>query len=166
MGHSQRHPDQRSATTLRCVEPVFGSYIAAGLFDLLSALPAGFVPSQDLYRAATYLLIMATTALVLAAATGFRDRARWTTPGSESRRLANAHTVAMAALGALAVLDIGLRSYAYPSATNTPLVILMITALLCAFAGVGGRLGGTLVYRLGVGTAIGSNRAWFSRADH
>jgi uncharacterized membrane protein len=100
---------------------VFGSYVAAGVFDLLSVLPAGFIPGRDLYQAATYLLILATLALVFAAATGFRDRAKWTPSGSPTQRLANMHAAAMTAVGVLAAFDITLRSYVYPSATQAPL---------------------------------------------
>jgi hypothetical protein len=81
---------------------VFGSYVAVGVFDLLSVLPAGFIPSHDVYEAATFLLILATLGLVFAAATGFRDRANWTPSGSQTRRLANVHAAAMIALGLVA----------------------------------------------------------------
>jgi len=90
---------------------VFGSYVAVGVFDLLSVLPAGFISSDDVYQAATHLLILATSGLVFAAATGFRDRANWTPSGSQTRRLANVHAAAMIAAGLVAVLDIALRSY-------------------------------------------------------
>jgi uncharacterized membrane protein len=142
---------------------VFGSYVAVGVFDLLSVLPAGFIPSHDVYQAATFLLILATLGLVFAAATGFRDRANWTPSGSQTRRLANVHAAAMIAVGLVAVLDIALRSYVYPSATQAPLAVLLTTALLCALTGIGGRLGGALVFRLGVGTAVNSTAATRSR---
>jgi uncharacterized membrane protein len=138
---------------------VFGSYVAAGVFDLLSVLPAGFIPGRDLYQAATYLLILATLALVFAAATGFRDRAKWTPSGSPTQRLANMHAAAMTAVGVLAAFDITLRSYVYPSATQAPLAVLLTTALLCALTAVGARLGGALVFRLGIGTAVNSRAA-------
>lgn len=142
---------------------VVGSYVAAGVFDLLSALPVGFVPSRDVYRAATFLLILATSALVFAAASGFRDRAKRTASGSQTRRLANLHAVTTAALGLVAVFDIVLRSYVYPSATQAPLAVLLATALLCVLIGVGGRLGGVLVFRLGVGRAVDSRTALSNR---
>jgi len=59
-----------------------GNFTAAGLFDLLSALPGQVLPHRELYRAAALLLILASTALVAAAGTGFRERARRTAPGS------------------------------------------------------------------------------------
>jgi uncharacterized membrane protein len=138
---------------------VFGSYVAAGVFDLLSVLPAGFIPGRDVYQAATYLLILATLALVFAAATGFRDRAKWTPSGSPTQRLANVHAAAMTAVGVVAALDITLRSYVYPSATQAPLAVLLTTALLCALTAGGARLGGALVFRLGIGTAVNSRAA-------
>jgi uncharacterized membrane protein len=142
---------------------VVGSYVAAGVFDLLSVLPVGFMPSRDVYRAATFLLILATSALVFAAASGFRDRAKWTASGSQTRRLANLHAGTTAALGLVAVFDIMLRSYVYPSATQAPLAVLLATALLCVLTGVGGRLGGALVFRLGVGRAVDSRTALSNR---
>ena len=57
---------------------VVGSYVAAGVFDLLSALPVGFIPTRDVYRAATFLLILATSA-------GFRCRQRVPRSGQADR---------------------------------------------------------------------------------
>jgi hypothetical protein len=65
----------------------------------------------------------------------------------------------MTAVGVVAALDITLRSYVYPSATQAPLTVLLTTALLCALTAVGARLGGALVFRLGIGTAVNSRAA-------
>jgi uncharacterized membrane protein len=133
-----------------------GTFVAAGLFDLVSALPYAALPNRELYRAAAFLLILGAVAVVAAAGTGFRDRARHTTGGSPARRLTNAHAASMIGLGAVAVLDIVLHEYAYPAVTKAPWPVLLTTALLCGLAAMGGRLGGRLVYRLGVGTAYGA----------
>ena len=53
---------------------VVGSYVAAGVFDLLSVVRAVFIPNHDVYQAATFLLILATLA-GFRRPTGFRDRA-------------------------------------------------------------------------------------------
>jgi uncharacterized membrane protein len=133
-----------------------GTFVAAGLFGLLSALPYAALPSRELYRAAAFLLILGAVALVSALGTGFRERARHTMGGSPARLLPNAHAASMIGLGAVAVLDIALHEYAYPAVTKAPRPVLLATALLCGFAGMGGRIGGRLVYRLGVGTAYGA----------
>jgi uncharacterized membrane protein len=109
------------------------------------------------------VLILGTAPMVFAAATGFRDRARRTTPGSQTQRLANVHAPAMAVVGLVAVVDIVLRSYVYPSATEASPAVLLTTAPLGALTAVGSRLGGALVFRLGVGTVVGSGTAPGSR---
>lgn len=135
---------------------VLGSFTAAGLFDLLSMLPAGDLPSRQLYRAAAFLLVLATTALVAAAGTGILERARRTVPGSRARRLTNAHAATMTGLAGAAVLDIALHFYAYPAAIRAPWPVLPTTAVLIGLAAVGGELGGRLVYHFGVGTTQGA----------
>ena len=133
-----------------------GSFAAAGLFDLLSALPGQVLPHRELYRAAAFLLILASAALAAAAGTGLRERARRTAPGSPARRLASAHAAAMTGLAAAAAADLVLHLSAYPAASRAPWPVLLATVLLLGFAAAGGHLGGRLVYQLGVGTPAGA----------
>lgn len=133
-----------------------GSFAAAGLFDLLSALPGQVLPHRELYRAAAFLLILASTALVAAAGTGLRERARRTAPGSPARHLASAHAAAMTGLAAAGAADIVLHLSVYPAASRAPWPVLLTTVLLLGFAAVGGHFGGRLVYQLGVGTTAGA----------
>lgn len=143
-----------------------GTVIGAGLFDLLSALPYAALPNRELYRAAAFLLILGTITVVAAAGTGFRERAQRTVAGSPARRLTNAHAASMIGVGALGVLDVVLHEYAYPAVTKAPWPVLLTTMLLCGFAALGGRLGGRLVYQLGVGTAYGARARTQSRTPH
>jgi hypothetical protein len=72
-----------------------GTFVAAGLFDVLSALPYAALPDRELYRAAAFLLMLGAVAVAAAAGTGFRERARHTTGASPARRLTNAHAASM-----------------------------------------------------------------------
>jgi uncharacterized membrane protein len=143
-----RHP--------RIAHVALGSFVAAGLFDLLSALPGQALPHRELYRSAAFSLILASAALVVAAGTGFLERARRTAPGSQARNLASAHAATMAGLAATAVADIVLHLSAYSAASRAPWPVLLTTVPLLGFAVAGGHLGGRLVYQLGVGTSAGA----------
>jgi uncharacterized membrane protein len=50
-----------------------GTFAAAGLFDVLSALPHAALPSRELYRAAAFLLILGAVAVVSALGSGFAN---------------------------------------------------------------------------------------------
>jgi uncharacterized membrane protein len=132
-----------------------GTFVAAGLFDVLSALPYAALPDRELYRAAAFLLMLGAVAVAAAAGTGFRERARHTTGASPARRLTNAHAASTIGLDGVGALDIVLHEYAYPAMTRAPWPVLLTSVLLSGFAAVGGRLSGRLVYQLGVGTAYG-----------
>lgn len=131
-----------------------GAYATAAVCDTISITKFSGTDGQALYNAATYALIIATTALILAVISGFVDRAANTSAGGRGRRMANIHALTMSALGLVAIIDLILRRQVISNATatHTPSVVYALTLVVLVLLVVGGRLGGMLVYRLGAGT--------------
>lgn len=131
-----------------------GAYTTATVCDVLSvAGTGGNGTAHDLFRAGTFSLMIATGALFLAVIAGFVERSRMTAPGSAARAGANRHAAIMSVLGVVAIVDIVIRRHAAADAVHTPTANLILTLVLFVLLVVGGRLGGRLVYKLGVATA-------------
>lgn len=135
-----------------------GSYVTAAVCDTLSISGVAGSDGRALYQAATYALMIATAALIVAVITGFVDRGNNTSPGGRGRRMANLHALVMSALGVLAIVELILRRNvaANADAAQTPAVVYVLTLIVLVALIVGGRLGGMLVYRLGAGTSARS----------
>jgi uncharacterized membrane protein len=134
------------------VHAPIGAVLVAAVCDLVSVIGgASHGWAHTWFKGGSYALIVGTAALILAAASGFVDRARKTAAGSRERASASKHAAVMALMGAVCVVDLLLRIDRYSSAQHTPVVVLVLTLLAAGFAAVGGELGGRLVYRRGVG---------------
>jgi uncharacterized membrane protein len=137
-----------------------GAYILAAVFDVISWLTSGSL-AFDLFRAATFCLIGGLIASVLAAATGVADWLGSTEPGTQARRTANAHGLVMSCLTVLVVVFLVLRLTVYSDDRATPLVAAAISVLVAILVGVGGALGGTLVYDYGFNVeTAGDSPVW------
>jgi uncharacterized membrane protein len=123
-----------------------GTTVAAALFDVISSVAS----SRPLYRSATVVLIVGQAFVALAVITGWWDRRRLTTRGTESRQGANAHGWLMLLLGVVGLTDIAMRRAFYVDATHSPAACVIATVLLLVVAIVGGTLGGSLVFEHGV----------------
>jgi uncharacterized membrane protein len=88
--------------------------------------------------------------VALAVLTGWWDRRRLTTRGTDTRRGANAHGWLMLLFGAVAFIDIAVRRAFYVDATHTPAACVVVTVVLLLLAITGGTLGGSLVFEHGV----------------
>ncbi len=143
----------------RPIHPAFvatplGGLVAAAVFDVISAADGGrHAWGRDLYRAATFVMMVATSVMFLAILSGLVDRAAATTKGTAVRARANRHGVVMAAVVLGSVVDLTLRRQTYADAVHTPAAPLVVTLLTLAVAVVGGWLGGRLTYRDGVNVA-------------
>jgi uncharacterized membrane protein len=123
-----------------------GTTVTAAIFDVTSSVGS----SRPLYRSATVVLIVGQVFVVLAVITGWWDRRRLTTRGTESRRGANAHGWLMLLFGAVSFIDIAVRRAFYVDATHTPAACAIATMLLLLVAITGGTLGGSLVFEHGL----------------
>jgi len=92
-------------------------------------------------------------------AAGLIDRSRYTSAGTKQRRKTNIHMTIMLSLGVIAIVDIVIRRHAADTDVRTPVGVLVLSVVVGVLLFFGGRYGGRLVYRLGVGTAAGAPKA-------
>ena len=73
-----------------------GAYVLAAAFDVISFAGGDDQPwARDFYRSATFVLIGGAAVSVFAALTGLWDWLQSTEKGTQARRTANAHALAM-----------------------------------------------------------------------
>jgi len=131
-----------------------GGVVAAAIFDAVSAIAGSeHALSRDLYRAGTFVLMVANGFMLVVIATGLLDRGRATTKGTTTRARVNQHAWTMAAIVPVLALEIILRRQKYPSALHTPTAPLLLTLLALVVVIVGAELGGRLTYRDGLNVA-------------
>lgn len=144
-------PTERRVLHPPLAEVAFGGVVIATICDVISAADAGsHTWSHDLYRSATFTLMVATTAMLFAIVTGLIDRGRGTPKASRPRAQVNKHAIIMTTLTVVSVIELGLRRQKYAGAAYTPGFVLFLTLVLVALTLVGGELGGRLVYRGGI----------------
>jgi uncharacterized membrane protein len=125
-----------------------GALLSAAVLDVVSALSGtGHGSARDLYRAGTWVLIIGTTVMFVAALAGLADRSGTTEPGSSARRAANRHAAVMTVVLLLSVVDLVLRRQHYAAAGSTPAAVLVLEAFAVVLTIVGGHAGGRLVHR-------------------
>lgn len=132
--------------------PIAAYFLAAG-FDLASV--AGGSRHQwagQLWHAGTFVLVGGLAICLLTMTSGFADLVRFSEHAQHVVRVIAAHVCVMAGVFMLGVVDLALRISAYQHA-STPPGILVLTLAAAVGVGVGGQLGGTLVYRHRIGVA-------------
>jgi uncharacterized membrane protein len=119
------------------------------VFDVVSVAGHSRPWARELYRAGTFVLMVASAAVVVAIATGLVDRAR--IGDGRVRNRVNKHAVLMGLMASAAVVDLVLRRLVHGDAQRTPGIVVATSLLALAISLVGGDLGGRLTYRLGAG---------------
>ncbi len=125
-----------------------GAYVLAAAFDIVSVLTSGGL-AQDLYRAGTFALIGGGVVSILAAVTGAADWLGSTPRRTQAWRTVNAHAAVMITLTVLVLALIALRLTTYADEPATPLLVLVLSVLAATLTGIGGAIGGSLVYDYG-----------------
>jgi len=128
----------------------FGAYIAAVIFDTISITG---VTDDGAYfnHAARYALIVGVATMALAVLFGVVELFQNTRPGGQGRRTAIIHALTMMPIAPLSLINIVTRG-SHVSESHTPGGTYALTIAILVLLLIGGRLGGVLVYRLGVGT--------------
>jgi uncharacterized membrane protein len=140
-----------------------GTYTAAAVFDLLSVVLHGSHEQlgTELYRAATWSLLVGGAVSLLAALTGWADWHRSSEPGTQARRTINAHAILMLTTTALVLIDIALRVSTYKDDAYTPAVVLVLTLLAFLILTIGSTIGGSVVYDYGFNVeTAGDHPVW------
>ena len=124
-----------------------GAYVIAAVFDVISRIKGGGGVGDDLFRAATWVLIVGLVVSIPTALTGFWDWWKSTPRGTQAWRTANWHMAVMLTVTALVVLHIMMRlsnsEFDASSATTAQAIFSVVIAALVSF---GAAYGGSLVY--------------------
>src|SRR5687768_4309066 len=149
-----------------------GAYMLAAAFDVISAIGNDEVWARDFYRAASFTLIAGAAVSVLAALTGFWDWLRSTEPGNQARRTVNAHAWTMVTVTVIVLAGVAVRVFAFWDEPSTPGLALVFTVVAALLTGLGGAIGGSLVFDYGFNVeTAGDSPVWhrserdFSPAD-
>lgn len=140
---------QAEPTHPRWTHVPVGGVVMVAAFDVVSVAGHSRPWAHELYRAGTFVLMVASAAMVVAIGTGLVDRAR--VRDARVRHRVNKHAILMGLMAGVAVMDLALRRLVHADAQRTPGTVLAMSLLALAISLVGGDLGGRLTYRLGVG---------------
>jgi uncharacterized membrane protein len=142
------------------------AYLFVAAFDVISFVGGddrGW--SHDFYRAASFTLIGGAAVSVLAALTGFADWLTSTPKGTQARRTANAHALAMVTVTVLVLADIALRVLGSWDDRATPAGIAVLSVVIALLVSAGAAIGGTLVYEYGFNVeSAGDSPVWHESA--
>jgi len=104
-----------------------GAYLLAAAFDVISIAGQDHSWARDFYRAGAFALVGGAAISLLTALTGFWDWLRSTEPGTQARRAANAHAIAMITVTLLVLADLAARIFVYPDDRYTGVVVLALS---------------------------------------
>ena len=138
-----------------------GAYVLAAAFDVIS-LAGGDDHrwARDFWHAGTYAFIGGAAVSVLAALTGFVDWWRSSQAGTQARRTANTHALAMVTVTVLALVDIALRLSSYDDA-SAPVGITVLSVVVAVLLTFGATYGGSLVFDYGFNVeTAGDSPVW------
>jgi uncharacterized membrane protein len=126
------------------------AYLFAAAFDVVSYVGGtDHAWGRDFYRAGSFVLIGGAAVSVLAAVTGLADWLTSTEKGTQARRTANAHALAMVTVTVLVLADIALRVLGSWDDQATPGGIAVLSVVIALLVSAGATLGGSLVYDYG-----------------
>lgn len=125
------------------------AYILGAAMDIVASLGRREAWADDFFRAGTFLFIAGVVLSVPTAATGFWDWLRSTEKGTQARRTANTHAMAMLLVTALAAVDVALRLNVYDERTHPTVAILVVSIVVAALVAIGATFGGSLVFEHG-----------------
>ena len=125
------------------------AYILGAAMDIVASLGRREAWADDFFRAGTFLFIAGVVLSVPTAATGFWDWLCSTEKGTQARRTANTHAMAMLLVTALAAVDVALRLNVYDERTHPTVAILVVSIVVAALVAIGATFGGSLVFEHG-----------------
>jgi uncharacterized membrane protein len=123
-----------------------GAYVIAPVLDVVGFFGRDESWGHDLFVAAGYTLLAGAIGSLFAVLTGFADWLKMR-PGSEVRRIANSHFLAMVITNVLVVVNLLVRLGIDDEVTTAGLMILSLAVL--AVMTFGSAIGGSLVFDKG-----------------
>ena len=124
-----------------------GAYIIAAVFDVISTVKGGGGVGDDLFRAATWVLIIGFIVSIPTALTGFWDWWKSTPRGTQAWRTANWHMAVMLVVTALVATHILLRlANSEFDSSSTTLAQAIFSVAIAGLVSFGAAYGGSLVF--------------------
>jgi uncharacterized membrane protein len=123
-----------------------GAYVVAPILDVVALIGRERPWGHDLHVAAGYSLLVGACFSALTILTGFADWWRMR-PGSEVRRITNAHMLVMITTTLLVAADLAVRFGGDSRVTNGGVLALSLGVLVLVT--LGGAIGGSLVFDKG-----------------
>jgi uncharacterized membrane protein len=142
-----------------------GAYVLVAVFDVISFVGQDQEWARDFYRAATFTLVGGAAVSIFTALTGFWDWLRSTEAGTQARRTASAHAVTMLTVTVLVLVGIGVRLFAFDGDAHTPGLALALSIAAAALTGIGGTIGGSLVYDYGFNVETAGDHPVWHRSE-
>jgi len=137
------------------------AYLFAAVFDVIAFVGQDESWSRAFFRAGTYVFVAGVAVSVLTALTGFWDWLRSTEKGTQARRTANAHAVAMITVTVLALVDVVWRLADYDTRSYPAVGLLVLSIVVALLVSLGAAFGGTLVYEYGFNVeTAGDSPVW------
>lgn len=128
-----------------------GAYIIAPILDIIAFAGRNQSWGYEVFVAAGLTLLIGGAFSLITALTGVADWSH-TKPGSDTRRIANAHGLIMVLVTAMVLTNLGARFLGNMETTSGGLLALSLAIL--AVTAIGGAIGGTLVYDHGMRVAV------------
>lgn len=133
------------------------AYLLALVFDLISFFSTGEL-AENMYNAATYVLIGGLIVSILTSLTGFWDWLKSTQKHTQARRTANWHMAVMLTVTTLVVVNLLTRDLDDGSVNAVGMILSIVAGGLVA---LGATYGGSLVFDYGFNVETsGDHPAW------
>jgi uncharacterized membrane protein len=142
------------------------AYIFGAAFDVIAVLGRHHTWAVEYFHADTFVFVAGAFVSVFAALTGFWDWLRSTEKGTQARRTANTHALAMVTVTVLALIDIALRLNTYHTRTHANVAILVLSLLVAGLVAVGATFGGTLVFDYGFNVETAGDSPVWHPSEH
>ena len=143
-----------------------GAYVLGAVLDVISLVGRDHDWAREFWHGGTFVFVGGAVVSVLAALTGFVDRARSSEPGTQARRTINTHAAIMVTVTVATIVNIVLRLAMYHTDDSTPVGIAVLSVVIAALVGWGSTYGGSLVFDYGFNVeTAGDSPVWHRSED-
>lgn len=143
-----------------------GAVVLVALLDIVSIIGGnGASWSHSFYAAGTLVLAAGAVGAVLAALTGWIDAATSSEAGTQARRTINAHALLMIITVVLALVNLILRFFVFPTDVATPVIVLIFSLLTVVVGAIGATFGGAMVFEYGFNVETAGDHPVWSKSE-
>lgn len=141
-----------------------GAYMLAAAGDLISFLWKDASWSQEMFHAATWVMIGGAIVSLATALTGYLDWLKSTPKATQARRTANAHAWTMITVTVIVLIDIVVRIGKWDD-PSTPVGVLILSLVAAGLTFLGAGIGGSLVFDYGFNVVTAGDHPVYHRSE-